>query len=91
MNTYIDKLTNLSAEKNDMLSYLQARTWVELLWGDFEATYAKAGRPYQGEQMTERVVKEWIESYGKEAPYVPERSGRRFSLFGSKQGSPALT
>ncbi|MBY8914350.1 YfhJ family protein [Bacillus sp. YC2] len=64
MNTYIDKLTNLLLEKNEMISYLQARTWVELLWGDFEATYAKAGRPYQGEQMTERVVKEWIESYG---------------------------
>ena len=30
MNTYIDKLTNLLLEKNDMLSYLQARTWVEL-------------------------------------------------------------
>lgn len=47
-----------------MLSYAQARTWVELLWGDFEATFAKAGHPYRGKELTERVVKEWIEHYG---------------------------
>lgn len=33
MNTYIEKLTNLLLEKNEMLSYIQAKTWVELLWG----------------------------------------------------------
>ncbi|ADP31327.1 hypothetical protein C6370_19840 [Bacillus atrophaeus] len=66
MNTYIEKLTNLLLEKNEMLSYIQAKTWVELLWGDFEATYAKAGHTYKGEEMTERIVKEWIDHYGSQ-------------------------
>ncbi|GAA3331684.1 hypothetical protein GCM10020331_089230 [Ectobacillus funiculus] len=43
-----------------MLSYAQARAWVELLWEDFEATYAKAGQ-YNGRDRTEYVVKTWIE------------------------------
>ncbi|MEC1688721.1 YfhJ family protein [Bacillus mojavensis] len=64
MNTYIEKLTNLLLEKNDMISYIQAKTWVELLWSDFEATYAKAGHAYQGEKMTEKIVTQWIENYG---------------------------
>ncbi len=50
MNMYIEKLTNLLLEKNEMISYIQAKTWVELLWSDFEATYAKAGHAYQGEK-----------------------------------------
>ena len=29
------------------------------------ATYAKAGRPYQGIEMTEKVVKQWIQQYGE--------------------------
>lgn len=51
-------------EKNNMLTYDEARTWVELLWSDFETTYAKAGHKYKGQETTERIVKEWIESYG---------------------------
>ncbi|MCI3987156.1 hypothetical protein MMJ63_20420, partial [Bacillus vallismortis] len=31
MNTYIEKLTNLLLVKNEMISYIQANTWVELL------------------------------------------------------------
>jgi hypothetical protein len=50
--------------KNDQLSYNQARTWIELLWDDFETTYAKAGREYKGREMTDRIVKQWIENYG---------------------------
>lgn len=65
MNDYHEKLAKLLLGKNDQLSYHQARTWVELLWEDFETTYAKAGREYQGSEMTERIVKQWIENYGE--------------------------
>jgi hypothetical protein len=64
MNDYHEKLASLLLSKNDQLSYNQARTWVELLWEDFETTYAKAGREYKGSEMTERIVKQWIENYG---------------------------
>jgi len=64
MNSYHDELANLLLSKNNQLSYNQARTWVELLWEDFETTYAKAGREYKGSDMTERIVKQWIENYG---------------------------
>ena len=43
-------------EKNNEISYEQAQTCVELLWEDFEATYAKAGHKYAGKEMTFRVV-----------------------------------
>ena len=65
MNDYQERLTNLLLEKNDFLSYSQARTWIELLWEDFEATYARAGREYLGNEMTEKVVRQWIEFYGE--------------------------
>ncbi|MGG3467739.1 YfhJ family protein [Neobacillus pocheonensis] len=64
MNDYHERLASLLLGKNDQLSYQQARTWVELLWEDFETTYAKAGREYMGSEMTERIVKQWIEHYG---------------------------
>jgi hypothetical protein len=64
MNDYQERLTRLLLDKNDFLSSAQARIWVELLWEDFEATHAKAGRPYQGIETTERVVKQWIQQYG---------------------------
>lgn len=65
MNSYHDELAKLLLSKNTQLSYNQARTWVELLWEDFETTYAKAGREYKGSEMTERIVKQWIENYGE--------------------------
>ncbi|KAA6447819.1 YfhJ family protein [Bacillus swezeyi] len=64
MEAHFEKLTNALLEKNHMLSYAQARTWIELLWEDFESTFAKAGHPYRGKELTERVVLEWIEHYG---------------------------
>lgn len=64
MNDYQEKLTNLLLNKNDFLSYAQARVWVELLWDDFETTNARAGA-YYGSEMTQRVVKQWIEKYGE--------------------------
>jgi hypothetical protein len=65
MNDYQEKLTNYLLEKNDFLSYAEARIWVELLWDDFETTYAKAGHKYLGSETTKQVVKQWIGQYGK--------------------------
>lgn len=65
MNDYHDRLAKLLLEKNELLSYNQALTWVELMWDDFETTAAKAGRDYLGSEMTERIVKQWIDSYGE--------------------------
>lgn len=53
MNDIYEALTKELLDKNDKLSYGQARAWVELLWEDFQTTYAKSGR-YQGEEMTEQ-------------------------------------
>lgn len=65
MMEYQDKLIQLLLDKNGQLSELQARTWVELLWEDFESTYAKAGREYKGPEMTEKIVRHWIDQYGE--------------------------
>ncbi len=59
MNDIHETLTKELLDKNDKLSYAQARAWVELLWEDFQTTYAKSGR-YQGDEMTEQVVRTWI-------------------------------
>lgn len=64
MNEYQQKLYELLLKKNDRLSAGQAQIWIELLWEDFEATYAKAGREYKGSEMTERIVRQWVENYG---------------------------
>jgi hypothetical protein len=64
MNDYHERLTKMLLAKNNQLSYNQARTWVELLWDDFETTSAKAGREYMGSEMAERIVTQWIENYG---------------------------
>lgn len=65
MNYHQQKLVDLLLEKNDFLSFAQAQVWVELLWDDFETTRAKAGREYQGPEVTERIVRQWIENYGE--------------------------
>lgn len=64
MEMYHDRLARLLMEKNPVLSYDKARTWVELLWDDFETTYAKAGEKYRGKNMTEKIVTQWIVNYG---------------------------
>lgn len=66
MNDYHERLTKILLEKNEHITYEQALTWVELLWEDFEATYAKAGHEYAGEEMTSRVVRTWIDNYGEQ-------------------------
>ncbi|WP_096201675.1 YfhJ family protein [Bacillus sp. FJAT-45350] len=67
MNDVYERLANSLLEKNSKLTYGQARSWVEGMWEDFEATYAKAGRKYKGQEVTEQIVKQWINNYG---PYL---------------------
>lgn len=50
--------------KNEGLNEREARKWIELLWEDFEATRAKAGREYKGEEVTEQIVRQWVYHYG---------------------------
>ncbi|MDQ6596216.1 hypothetical protein E2K98_20140 [Bacillus salipaludis] len=64
MNEYHERLIDYLLAKNNQLTYDEAQTWIELLWDDFETTSAKAGRDYLGSEMTERIVKQWIENYG---------------------------
>ncbi|MCA1032636.1 YfhJ family protein [Bacillus timonensis] len=64
MLEYQERLIESLLEKNNSLSYEQAQTWVELLWDDFETTYAKAGYEYRGMEVTNKVVQKWIDQYG---------------------------
>lgn len=72
-NVVIEKLTSELLAKNPLLSVGKARTWIELLWSDFETTYAKAGYEYRGTEYTERIIRQWIESYGEK---IHEFAGR---------------
>lgn len=65
MEEYKEQLTERLLQKNDQITYDQALTWVDLLWEDFEATYAKAGHEYAGAEMTLKVVTQWIDNYGE--------------------------
>lgn len=65
MKEIIEQLTIELLEKNPNLSEEKARTWIELLASDFESSYAKAGYDYQGTEVVEKVVRQWIESYGE--------------------------
>jgi len=64
MQEKIEELTQLLLEKNDKLSYEKALAWIELLWSDFESSYAKAGYEYKGAAVTEMVIRKWIDGYG---------------------------
>lgn len=64
MESNFNRLTELLLEKNPNMSSERARTWVELLWSDYEATSAKAGYSFRGADYTENLVKQLINSYG---------------------------
>ncbi|WP_226585131.1 YfhJ family protein [Halobacillus litoralis] len=64
MNEIYQRLAERLYKKNGHLTIEEALTWVELLWEDFESTRAKAGHDYQGKQLTEQIVTQWIEHYG---------------------------
>lgn len=61
----VAELTEVLVEASQ-LSQAKARVWIELLWSDFESTYAKAGYDYKGMEMTERIIRQWIQSYGRD-------------------------
>ncbi|PLT33009.1 YfhJ family protein [Bacillus sp. V5-8f] len=65
MKEHQEMLTDLLLVKNREISFEQARTWIELLWEDFEATYAKAGHEYAGPEMTARMVRKLVENHGE--------------------------
>jgi hypothetical protein len=64
MEQSIDRLTEELLLKNPNMSVGRARTWVELLWSDYEATSAKAGYSFRGAEYTENLVRQLITSYG---------------------------
>ncbi|MFB4165959.1 YfhJ family protein [Alteribacillus sp. JSM 102045] len=64
MEDVFQRLTNKLLNINTNLSAGQARTWIEYLWEDFEVTRARSGREYKGTEVTEKIVRKWIEQYG---------------------------
>lgn len=64
MESNFNRLTELLLEKNPNMSSERARTWVELLWSDYESTSARAGYSFRGADYTENLVKQLINSYG---------------------------
>nr|WP_181350736.1 YfhJ family protein [Thalassobacillus sp. CUG 92003] len=70
MEDIFDRLAKQLHAKNETLSAEEARTWVELLWEDFESTRAKAGRTYEGKDVTENIVMHWIEQYGAHLHHI---------------------
>ena len=64
MESNFNRLTELLLEKNPNMSTERARTWVELLWSDYESTSARAGYSFRGADYTENLVKQLINSYG---------------------------
>ncbi|MBO8157809.1 MAG: hypothetical protein H0Z32_15390 [Bacillaceae bacterium] len=75
MEDIFRRLTKELQLLNEQLSELEARTWVELLWEDFETTRARAGREYKGKEMTEQIVRQWVHNYG---PRLHEMSYEKF-------------
>ena len=64
MQEHIQRLTQHLLQINTELSEERARTWVELLWSDYEATSAKAGYDFRGADYTEQLIRQLITSYG---------------------------
>ena len=60
----LNELAEELQKVNETLTPLEALTWVEVLWEDFEATLAKAGEKYQGEAVAVRFVQQQIKQHG---------------------------
>ncbi|MBY6038380.1 YfhJ family protein [Fictibacillus nanhaiensis] len=85
MEERFDRLAKLLQKMNTTLSDQEAREWVEGLWEDFESTRAKAGREYEGQEVTEKMVTQLITSYGhKLHEYVS--TNPKFQRFIKKDG-----
>ncbi|MYL35287.1 hypothetical protein GLW08_16305 [Pontibacillus yanchengensis] len=81
MEDIFERLTHQLCNQNEQLTMRQARNWVEYLWEDFESTRAKAGRSYEGKDMTEKVVSRWINSYGPKLHEFASKNPRYQQLF----------
>ncbi|AIF65864.1 YfhJ family protein [Terribacillus saccharophilus] len=81
MENKFRELAALLQEQNERLTIDEARTWVEILWEDFEATRAKAGRKYQGQEMTEAIVRQWIQHYGPRLDEFLDSNSKYHHLF----------
>lgn len=66
MDERIERLTNALLAKNKNLSVAKARTWMELLWSDFESSSARAGYGPANKDVVENIIKQWIQAYGAE-------------------------
>ncbi|WP_093215371.1 YfhJ family protein [Sediminibacillus albus] len=84
MQDRFERLAERLYEKNEQLSLEEARTWVELLWEDFDATRAKAGQPYEGKDVTEQVVIRWIDHYGPDLHDFIENNPKYKRMFDKK-------
>ncbi|WP_078429135.1 YfhJ family protein [Alkalihalobacterium alkalinitrilicum] len=73
MNDRFERLAQQLLDRNQKLSYGQARKWVESLWEDFESTRAKAGSTYEGQDLTEQIVMQWLKNYG---PHLHEYASK---------------
>jgi len=87
MNEEQNELVTLLLEQNSTLSRENAQTLIELLWEDFEATYAKAGHDYQGKEVTERVVRQWVVNYGERLHEVAAMNPKYAALLSSNKGT----
>lgn len=85
MQDIFNRLADQLCEKNDKLTREEARTWVELLWEDFDATRAKAGYLYEGKDRTEQVVGQWINYYGPKLHEFVATNPKYKRLFEQKQ------
>lgn len=64
MEAKINELTNALLAKNNDISAAKARTWMELLWSDFEASSARAGYGKPDPAVIERIILQWVQAYG---------------------------
>ena len=64
MEQRIERLTNALLAKNKNISVAKARTWMELLWSDFESSSARAGYGPANKDVVENIIKQWIHAYG---------------------------
>ncbi len=85
MEEIFERLTNKLMEQNTELTYELARSWVEALWEDFEATRAKAGREYEGQVVTERIVTQFISNYGSRLHEFASKNEKFKHLIGEEK------
>ena len=85
MEQYITKLTEDLLAKNPEMPVGRARTWVELLWSDFESSSAKAGYEFRGAEYTANLVSKLITSYGDKLHLFAGRNPKYIHLLDNSE------